>query len=96
MGIAIADYDLDGDLDFYFSSIGEQVLLQSQFSQGQPWFVDQSSQVGVDFDTTGWATIFLDVNNDRFPDAYLASAATTPADMTTPSQPSSVPQPLIR
>jgi hypothetical protein len=79
MGIAIADYDLDGDLDFYFSSIGEQVLLQSQFSQGQPWFVDQSSQVGVDFDTTGWATIFLDVNNDRFPDAYLASAATTPS-----------------
>lgn len=79
MGIAIADYDLDGDLDFYFSSIGEQVLLQSQFSQGQTWFVDQSSQAGVDFDTTGWATLFMDVNNDQYPDAYLASAATTPS-----------------
>ncbi|MFC3194194.1 CRTAC1 family protein [Marinicella sediminis] len=79
MGIAIADYDLDGDFDFYFSSIAEQVLLQSQFSQGNPWYTDQSNAVGLNFDATGWATLFMDVDNDRYPDAYLATANVTPS-----------------
>ncbi|WP_162846851.1 CRTAC1 family protein [Marinicella litoralis] len=79
MGIAIADYDLDGDFDFYFSSIAEQVLLQSQISQGSAVFVEQSNPAGLNFNATGWATIFADFNNDQFPDAYLATANNTPS-----------------
>jgi len=77
MGIAIADYDLDGDFDFYFSSIAEQVLLVSQISQGSQVFIEKSIQSGLDFNAIGWATLFLDVNNDQFPDVYLATADRT-------------------
>ncbi len=77
MGIAIADYDLDGDFDFYFSSIGEQVLLQSQVSQGSTIFIEQSNHSGLNFNAVGWATVFIDINNDQFNDAYLATANTT-------------------
>ena len=78
MGIAIADYDLDGDFDFYFSSISEQVLLQSQISQGSATFVEKSNSSGLNFNAVGWGTLFGDFNNDQYPDAYLATANTTP------------------
>ncbi|TDR23158.1 CRTAC1 family protein [Marinicella litoralis] len=73
MGIAIGDYDLDGDYDMYFSSIAEQVLLQSQVAQGSDTFIDQSNAVGLNFDAVGWATLFLDLDNDGWLDAYLAT-----------------------
>ena len=76
MGIAIADYDMDGDYDFYFSSIGEQVLLQNQTSQGQPVFIERSNESGLNFDSAGWATIFADFDNDGWEDAYLATFGT--------------------
>jgi hypothetical protein len=74
MGIAIADYDLDGDYDFYFSSIAEQVMLESQISQGSQSFIEKSNTCGLNFDAVGWSTLFLDINNDSYPDAYLATA----------------------
>ncbi len=77
MGIAIADYDHDGDDDLYFSSIGEQVLLQSQWAQGQAVYVEKSMESGLDFDSSGWATLFIDVDNDSYHDAYLATYGTT-------------------
>lgn len=78
MGIAIGDYDLDGDYDLYFSSIDEQVLMQSQVAQGSESFLDKTIEVGLeltlDFGTVvGWATLFLDVDNDGWLDAYLAT-----------------------
>ena len=73
MGIAIGDYDLDGDLDMYFSDGGPMVMLQNQTSQGSPAFVDVSASAGVDFDAIGWATIMYDVDNDGWLDMYLAT-----------------------
>jgi len=80
MGIAIGDYDLDGDFDLYFSSIGEQVLLQSQVAQGSMTFVEQSDPSGLNFGEIGWATLFLDADNDGDEDAYIANYGTTPAN----------------
>lgn len=76
MGIAIADYDHDGDDDLYFSSLGEQVLLQNQSESGSLVFVDVSTSAGLDFDSSGWATLFIDVDNDSWDDAYLATYGT--------------------
>lgn len=73
MGIAVGDYDLDGDADLYFSSIAEQVLLQSQLAQGSATYLEQSNQSGLNYQATGWGTLFLDVDNDTWLDAYLAT-----------------------
>jgi hypothetical protein len=79
MGLAVGDYDLDGDLDLYFSNAGPQKLLQNQTAQGSPTFLEVSSAAGVDFDAVGWGTIFFDYNNDGWPDLYLATMDADPA-----------------
>jgi hypothetical protein len=73
MGIAVGDYDLDGDEDLYFSGDSEQVLLQSQLAQGQAVYVERSDESGLNYIALGWATLFLDVDNDTWLDAYLAT-----------------------
>ena len=78
MGVAVGDYDADGDLDLYFSSIGPQVLLQNQTSQGSPTFIDVAEAAGVQSDTIGWGPIFFDYDNDGWLDLYLATFTTLP------------------
>jgi len=73
MGIAAGDIDNDGDLDLYFSSIGEQVLLRNDLDQGSLAFTEISTAAGLNFDAVGWATHFADFNNDAELDAYLAT-----------------------
>jgi hypothetical protein len=76
MGLAIGDYDLDQDLDFYFSDADPAVLLQSQVSQGSPTFLDVSVEAGVAYDapnTVSWGTLFFDYDNNGWPDLYLST-----------------------
>lgn len=69
MGLATADYDRDGDLDFYFSNAGPMVLLQNQ---GDGTFLDVADATGTLFpDGIGWGTVFLDYDNDGWTDLYL-------------------------
>ncbi|MBL4660690.1 MAG: CRTAC1 family protein [Alcanivoracaceae bacterium] len=78
MGIATGDIDLDGDMDMYFSSIGEQVLLINQTSQGQAVFVDVSAGSVLNVaDTAGWGTLFFDYDNDSYLDAMIATYGST-------------------
>jgi hypothetical protein len=77
MGIAVGDYDLDGDYDLYFSSIAEQVFLESQVANGNEAFIDRSDAVGLNFFAVGWATLLLDVDNDGYQDAFLATDGST-------------------
>ncbi len=79
MGLAAGDYDRDGDFDFYYSSINEMVLLQSQISQGSPTFVDVSIAAGVSIETVGWGTVFVDFDNDGWLDLYLSTDTGDPA-----------------
>ncbi|MGV6851402.1 MAG: CRTAC1 family protein [bacterium] len=78
MGIAIGDIDLDGDFDMYFSSIGEQILLLNQISQGQDIFVDVSKSSILNLNgAAGWGTMFFDYDNDSYLDAMLATYGNT-------------------
>ncbi len=72
MGIAAGDYDNDGDLDLYFSSSLEQVLLRSEVAQGTAGFAEVSEEAGVTPELIGWGAQFIDVDNDGWQDLYLA------------------------
>jgi len=73
MGIAVGDYDLDGDHDFYYSSIGETILLQNRLAQGQTAFIDVATSAGVDSSAVSWGNFFADLDNDGLEDLYLAT-----------------------
>lgn len=75
MGIAVGDTDADGDLDLYFSSTPEQgqIYLENQLSDsGTLQFINATEASGMGYHAMGWATHFLDMDNDRWLDAYLA------------------------
>jgi len=75
MGIAIGDYDLDQDLDYYITNLGRNVLLNN--SNGV--FLDKTAHAGVedikyqDLNTVGWGTSFQDMDLDMYPDLLVAN-----------------------
>ncbi|MEM6370002.1 MAG: CRTAC1 family protein [Myxococcota bacterium] len=81
-GIGIGDYDRDGDLDYYFTSIGRNELLQDQ---GVGGFVDVSVQLGAALEqdscspqlfAAGWGAVFEDFDNDGWQDLFVANGFT--------------------
>jgi len=80
MGIAYADIDKDGDFDYYITNLGRNVLLENDGNQN---FNDISTEANVEntyaensndeLFTTSWGTSFLDVNNDTWPDLFVAN-----------------------
>lgn len=77
MGIAIGDYDHDLDMDYYFTSIGNNFLMKNK---GDGTFVDVAADLGVQNETvspneqaTSWGTAFMDIDNDRYEDLFVAN-----------------------
>ncbi len=73
MGLAHGDIDHDGDLDLYFSSIGEQVLLRNDSDANGLRFTEISQSSGTAFDAVGWGAEFLDLDLDGRMDLYLCT-----------------------
>lgn len=67
MGVAVGDYDRDGDFDLYvtnlFTGPKHNVLLRNDSAGGALAFVDVSVAVGVADGACGWGTTFLDGAN---------------------------------
>jgi len=59
MGLANREYNLDGDLDFFFSNNDPLQLLHNQTSQGSPTLIDVASTARVDFPATGGELLSL-------------------------------------
>ncbi|MGQ0600217.1 MAG: FG-GAP-like repeat-containing protein [Anaerolineales bacterium] len=75
MGLAVGDYDNDGDLDYYYSNVGPMELLQNQ---GDGTFREVADAAGVQTpNAIGWGAVFFDYDNDGWRDLYLAVADTT-------------------
>lgn len=76
MGVANGDYDEDGDLDYYITNLGRNVLFR-QDAEGV--FSDVTETAGVENTqtgsqlTTGWGTFFFDYDNDSHLDLFVSN-----------------------
>ncbi len=81
MGMAIADYDLDGDEDVFFTHLmNESNTLYK--NNGKGFFQDVTNRSKLSresFAYTGWATGFIHVNNDIYPDLMVFNGAVADA-----------------
>ena len=80
MGLAVGDYDNDGDLDFYVTDCGASEFLENQ---GDNTFIDITGQtgagrgvvpgnIGIDL-SFGWGAVFVDLDNDGLLDLYYVA-----------------------
>ncbi|MCF8257414.1 MAG: CRTAC1 family protein [Flavobacteriales bacterium] len=75
MGLAIGDYDRDGDLDYYMTNIGRNYLYRNDGG----FFTELAEQAGVlndsvnGLNTTGWSCFFFDHDNNGRLDLFVAN-----------------------
>ncbi len=70
-GVAAADYDGDGYMDFYVSNLeGDNFLYHNN---GNLTFTEVGRQAGVQAPSYSFATWFFDYDNDGWPDLFVAS-----------------------
>ncbi len=71
MGVAVADYDGDNDVDIFVTAVGKNKLLQN--TDGQ--FVDITASSGVEGGENEWSTsaAFFDADNDGDLDLFVAN-----------------------
>ena len=71
LGVAVADYDNDGDPDIYVTNYGRNVLYRNE---GNGTFSDQTERAKVGNDNRfGAGTCFFDMENDGDLDLYVAN-----------------------
>lgn len=70
VGPAVADFDLDGDLDLFVANYGPSVLYRNDAGRA---FVDVSKDVGLDVRTHVTTAAWGDLDADGRPDLYLAA-----------------------
>ena len=91
MGSAVADIDADGDLDWFVTAIHSNPHLFPDtgnrlfVNNGDRTFVDQTDAAGVRNAHWGWATTFLDYDNDGDLD-LMATNGWNPGNITDPTK----------
>ena len=70
MGLAVGDYDSDGDPDLYLTNFGSNVLFRND---GNGTFTDVTRDAGVDDARYSASSTFLDYDSDGDLDLYVAN-----------------------
>ena len=79
MGLAVNDYDNDGDLDMYFSNMVRPMTLLTNDGTGGFANTEATAGVGVhENGVTGWGALFFDYDNDGWRDLFLAATTVKP------------------
>ncbi len=87
MGVALGDYDNDGDPDIYVTNISlNTVLYHNNSSLGVPSFAERAQLAGVNDAWWGWGTTFVDADNDGWLDLVATNGFTTAPYDTDPSK----------
>ena len=77
MGIALGDYDADGDFDIFVTNIAEDdkhnLLLRNDSTPDQVQFTEVSAEAQVDDAGFGWGATFFDANNDTLLDLAVTN-----------------------
>ncbi len=73
MGVAVGDYDSDGDLDMYVTNFGPNVLYRNEIEGEARRFATVTEAAGVADDGWGTSAAFSDVDKDGHLDLYVAN-----------------------
>ncbi|MDA1190046.1 MAG: VCBS repeat-containing protein, partial [Chloroflexi bacterium] len=80
-GVAIFDYDRDGDMDVYFTQMGGEPNLLYR-NDGDMVFLEVGTQAGVTLmDRYSTGVVACDVDNDGFHDLYVGAAGNPEDDL---------------
>ncbi len=78
MSATFADFDNDGDLDWYSSNTGHaSTRARLMVNQSGETFSEQAENYGVALQAWSWGAAFVDYNNDSFLDLFVTTGYTT-------------------
>ena len=98
MGVGVGDYDLDGHLDLFKTHFAEDANgLYHNDGKGNFDDLTRSSRVAVDTRYVCWGTGMVDLDNDGYPDLFVASGNVYPeVERKLPQYPNKNPRSVFR
>jgi hypothetical protein len=98
MGVAVGDYDLDGNLDIFKTNFADDTNVLYR-NDGKGNFDDVTIRTGIGVETryVGWGTGMADLDNDGYPDLFVATGSVYPeVEHKAPAYPFHTPRVVFR